>query len=587
MAIIGNVEARSWGGRLMQLGIVVVLAIGAVTMLYPFLVMVSGSFRSEMDISDMTVVPRFWYDDQTLYQKFLETTYNQNPDVLNEEHQAGHFAFNKVDPPTADAADVEKLRNSLAAPEFPRHWQALGGVQGNKTVPENLRELRVRLSHEFHGDLEAFGKAVGTTVADWQGISFVPPDWLDKKYDYPDNWIYQTYFKMLEESDPGERLVPSLSGRFLKLEIYPKYDRYQIKGFNEAHGMSLASYSAFRLPERVPAESQAALRREWLDFVREELNCSFIVLEGVSQESYATFQREVVGRTGAAYRLTDGTRWLRGEEREAYERFLQGQSPERLRLVGPEFRLKKMDVPRAVAGMQYQYAMDHKGALRWAYSVRNYVTVIDELVMQGRILTNTAVFCGLAIVLALLINPIAAYALSRYRPVATYKILLFLMGTIAFPPMVTLIPQFILLRKLHLMNTFTALLIPLAANGYMIFLLKGFFDSLPQELYEAARLDGAGEVRMFFQITMALSKPILAVLALGTFTAAYMTFLYAILVAPDENMWLIGVWLYQFQQRSSSSAVYAAVLIASIPTFAIFLFTQRTIMRGIVVPSEK
>jgi multiple sugar transport system permease protein len=137
------------------------------------------------------------------------------------------------------------------------------------------------------------------------------------------------------------------------------------------------------------------------------------------------------------------------------------------------------------------------------------------------------------------------------------------------------------------MNTFVALLIPLMANGYMIFLLKGFFDSLPGELYEAARLDGAGEVRMFFQFTMALSTPILAVLALGTFTAAYMTFLYAILVAPDEKMWLIGVWLYQFQQRSSSSAVYAAVIIASIPTFVIFLFTQRTIMRGIVVPSEK
>src|SRR5690606_796220 len=100
-------------------------------------------------------------------------------------------------------------------------------------------------------------------------------------------------------------------------------------------------------------------------------------------------------------------------------------------------------------------------------------------------------------------------------------------------------------------------------------------------------IDGAGEFRMFFQITMALSKPILAVLALGTFTSAYTAFLYPLLVAPDQDMWLISVWLYQFTQRASSPAIYASVLIASIPTLVIFLFAQRTIMRGIVVPTEK
>jgi multiple sugar transport system permease protein len=575
----------------MQVGIIVVLLIGAVTMLYPFLVMVSGSFRSDMDVSDMTVIPTFWYDDPTLYRKFLETTYNLDPDRLNEEHQSAYFSFSGAAVPTVDQGEVDQLRQALKSPDFPRHWQALGGIAGLKTVPENLRELRSRLSREFHGDLKEFAKAVGSEVPNWQSVTLVVPDWLDKKYDCPENLIYRTYFEMQEESDPGERMVPSLTGRFLKLLIYPKFERYQIDSFNAAHGTRLKSYAEFRLPAKVPPEGQGAggalLRKEWLQFVREELNCSFIVVDGVSQAEYAAFQRDVLKRSGDVFTLTDGRRWIRGEERDVYEQFLAAQAPEKLRLVGPEYQLSGLNLPRAVASMQYRYAMDHAGALRWAYSVRNYITVFDELVLQGRILTNTAVFCGLAVVLSILVNPIAAYALSRYRPVSTYKVLLILMATIAFPPMVTLIPQFILLRKLHLLNTFVALLIPFAANGYMIFLLKGFFDSLPQELYEAARLDGAGETRMFFQITMSLSKPIIAVLALGTFTAAYMTFLYAILVAPDENMWLIGVWLYQFQQRSSSSAVYAAVIVASIPTFLIFVFTQRTIMQGIVVPSEK
>ena len=92
---------------------------------------------------------------------------------------------------------------------------------------------------------------------------------------------------------------------------------------------------------------------------------------------------------------------------------------------------------------------------------------------------------------------------------------------------------------------------------------------------------------MFFQIAMSLSKPILAVLGLGTFNAAYTMFLYPLLVAPDPDMWLISVWLFQYQQDASSAGVYAAVIIASVPTFMVFLFAQRTIMRGIVVPVEK
>jgi len=100
-------------------------------------------------------------------------------------------------------------------------------------------------------------------------------------------------------------------------------------------------------------------------------------------------------------------------------------------------------------------------------------------------------------------------------------------------------------------------------------MLKGFFDSLPQELYEAATIDGASEIRIFFQITMSLSKPILAVVALGAFNSAYGTFLYALIVAPDPNMWVLNVWLYQWQQNASTAAIFASVLVASIPTLLV------------------
>ena len=228
-----------------------------------------------------------------------------------------------------------------------------------------------------------------------------------------------------------------------------------------------------------------------------------------------------------------------------------------------------------------------KDSIRSEFTWRNFITVFDYILLHGRGVFNTIVYCLLAIMSALIINPLAAYALSRYKPPSQYKILLFLMLTMAFPPMVTQIPVFLMLREFNLLNTFWALILPGLANGYAIFLLKGFFDSLPQELYESASLDGAGEFRIFWQITMSLSTPILAVIALNAFTHAYANFMMALLICQDEKMWTIMPWLYQLQQRSGEGVVFASLLVASVPTFLIFAFCQNIIMRGIVVPVEK
>ena len=188
---------------------------------------------------------------------------------------------------------------------------------------------------------------------------------------------------------------------------------------------------------------------------------------------------------------------------------------------------------------------------------------------------------------ALIFNPLAAYALSRYRPRSTYRILLFMMLTMAFPPMVTQIPVFLMLREFNLLNSFAALILPGLANGYTIFLLKGFFDSLPRELYECAQLDGAGEFRLFWQLTLRLSTPVLAVTALGAFTVAYSNFMMALLVCQDERMWTIMPWLYQLQASSGQGVVFASLLMASLPTLLVFTLCQKVIMQGIVVPVEK
>ncbi|MBO4648137.1 MAG: beta-galactosidase [Lentisphaeria bacterium] len=231
--------------------------------------------------------------------------------------------------------------------------------------------------------------------------------------------------------------------------------------------------------------------------------------------------------------------------------------------------------------------LDNRGMLIREYLKRNYLMVFDTIQTNGFAAKNTLIYCLLAVLASLLVNPLCAYGLSRFRMAPAYKILLFLLLPMAFPTMVLGIPQFLLIKKLGLLNTFAALILPTMANGYMIFLLKGFFDSLPRELFESAELDGASEWTIFWHVAMSLSTPILSVLVLNTFTAAYGNFMMAFLLCQDQSMWTMMVYLYQLQQHSSQAVGFAALIVAAIPTLLVFIFCQNIIIKGIVVPSEK
>ena len=211
------------------------------------------------------------------------------------------------------------------------------------------------------------------------------------------------------------------------------------------------------------------------------------------------------------------------------------------------------------------------------------------LFLRGQAWWNTIVLVVLTILATLTVNPLAAYALSRFRLRYTESILLFLLATMAFPAAVTAIPGFLLIRELGLLNTFAALVLPTVANGLSIFILKGFFDALPRELYEAATIDGAGEWQIFRHITLPMTTPILAVNALNAFVAAYNSWEWALLVCQRQSHWTLSVWLYQMSRQFGGTpwVVMAGFVMVSIPTAIVFLLCQRVILRGIVLPSMK
>jgi ABC-type glycerol-3-phosphate transport system permease component len=222
-------------------------------------------------------------------------------------------------------------------------------------------------------------------------------------------------------------------------------------------------------------------------------------------------------------------------------------------------------------------------------AVSNYRLVGQYLFMRGRAFTNTVLLVLLSVLASLIVNPLAAYALSRFRMNATEAVIMFLLATMAFPAAVTAIPGFLLIRDLGLLNTLAALVLPTVASGMSIFILKGFFDALPRELYEAASIDGAGEWTVFTKITLPMTTPILAVNALNHFVAAYNSWEWAFLVCQKESQWTIAVWMYQMSQEMAGQpwCVMAGFVLVSIPTALVFLLCQKVILRGIVLPSMK
>lgn len=292
-----------------------------------------------------------------------------------------------------------------------------------------------------------------------------------------------------------------------------------------------------------------------------------------------SFNREYHGR-GEGAKRRDWEEFVKSYLLEAEERgdYVCRTMPRRTESYSTAIRLAMMRQFREHGWRDY-----FKGAFA------NYLLVADYLFIRGRAFANTVILVVLTILASLTVNPMAAYALSRFHLAGTGKILLFLLATMAFPAAVTAIPGFLLIRELGLLNTFAALVLPSVANGMSIFILKGFFDALPRELYEAATIDGAGEWTVFSKITLPMTLPILAVNALNSFIHAYSSWEWAFLVCQEESHWTLSVWMYQLSQVMSNQpwCVMAGFAVISIPTAVVFLLCQKVIMRGIVLPSMK
>ena len=206
----------------------------------------------------------------------------------------------------------------------------------------------------------------------------------------------------------------------------------------------------------------------------------------------------------------------------------------------------------------------------------------------GRLLLNTLYYAFGALAFQLVFDVAAAYSLSRLRPVLGNVILALMVATLMIPAMVLIVPLYITVAHLPIVNISligspAAIWLPSVANGFNIFLLKRFFDSIPAELTEAAAIDGASPLRILRSIIIPISRPILAVVSIFSLVAVWKDFLWPLLVEggfnPPRETLNVGIWTAS--QTAPENMVLAASAIAAVPTIIFFLIFQRNILAGL------
>ncbi|MDP9727929.1 carbohydrate ABC transporter permease [Alicyclobacillus tolerans] len=220
---------------------------------------------------------------------------------------------------------------------------------------------------------------------------------------------------------------------------------------------------------------------------------------------------------------------------------------------------------------------------------KNYLEVWTS-VPFGRYLLNT-LFVSVVIVLGQLIfGSLAAYAFARMRFMGRNVLFMIYLSTLMVPNIVTLIPLFILMKDLGWINSYAALIAPTVLSTPVgIFLLRQFFLGIPGDIEEAARIDGAGVVRIFLQIILPLSRPILATLAIITFVTSWNNFLWPLIVTNTDQYKVVslGIASFQLQYGAEWNELMAAATIALLPLIILFILFQKQIIRSIQLTGLK
>lgn len=202
---------------------------------------------------------------------------------------------------------------------------------------------------------------------------------------------------------------------------------------------------------------------------------------------------------------------------------------------------------------------------------------------------NTTIVAVLSTVLTVIINTMAGYAFAKYRFRGGNAIFMFFICTMMLPLEVLMIPIFQMVKRLGMYNNYLGMIIPPAATPMGVFLVRQYFYSVPNELNEAARIDGASETRTFLHLMLPIARPVMSVLAIFSFMWRWNDYMWPLLVVRDNDLYTLQLALANFNGEYSVdwNSLLAMSVISMIPVLIVFLIFQKQFIRGMVTSGMK
>jgi multiple sugar transport system permease protein len=204
---------------------------------------------------------------------------------------------------------------------------------------------------------------------------------------------------------------------------------------------------------------------------------------------------------------------------------------------------------------------------------------MNSVIVALSVTVGNVVFCSML-----------GYALAKLSFPGKKVLFAIVLGTLMVPGVVTFIPLFVLTTKMGLSNTLTGMILPFLAAPFGVFLMRQYISALPDELIQAARIDGAGELRIFASVILPLCGPAVATLGILTFLGSWNNFLWPLVVAQTEDKYTLPVALALYavgQNATQYGLLLAGAVVVVLPVLALFLFLQRHIMQGIAMTGIK
>jgi ABC-type glycerol-3-phosphate transport system permease component len=221
-------------------------------------------------------------------------------------------------------------------------------------------------------------------------------------------------------------------------------------------------------------------------------------------------------------------------------------------------------------------------------TLSNYIYLFEETSFFTW-MKNSFIVSSVVTISVLFFDALIGYTLCKFRFRGRKIIFIAILSTLMIPTEMLVIPWYVLSKNLGLIDSYFGLMFPGLMSGFGVFLMKQFFENVPNDLIDAARIDGVGEFKIFIEIALPLVAPALSALAIFTFLGNWTAFLWPMIVTTSADLYTIPVGLASFsgEFQTEWEMIMTGAAVASLPTLFVFLFLQRYIIRGIILGSLK